>query len=394
MMKILVIGSGLMGPAAAYNALCDDDVTLVTLADANGRALEEAKARLTNLCPGGKLQTTLLDLADQEAATALIAGHDVVVAALPSTVIPLGIRAAAAAGKPWVDLSWPAAEELPALQELVEDAGILVIPGCGVEPGLTEILARWVAEKLDRVEELHIKCGGIQAVPSGPLAYKIVFGGHRLPLRELPARIAENGALHETPRYSGVETFTVPGVGEVEAWHEGFMPWLLELECLHGLKLGTQKTVRWPGFAAKATVLRELGLLSLAPVDVDGKRVAPKHVVDAVLYPHVKMTEDDRDLTIFRVEVLGEKKGQPRRCCVDMLDRYDETLGFTSMARVTAFTGAIVARMIARGDIDAKGWVTPEKVITGKLFARLIQELAQQGITFTLTKEKTKTLDS
>ena len=106
-----------------------------------------------------------------------------------------------------------------------------------------------------------------------------------------------------------------------------------------------------------------------------------------------KMNDDDRDLTIFRVEAVGEKHGQPRRYCVDMLDRYDETLGFTSMARVTAFTGAIVARMIARGDIDAKGWVTPEKVITGKLFDRLVKELAEQGVTFTVTKENTAPLE-
>lgn len=263
-------------------------------------ALEEAQARLNHLHPSDKLHTAVLDLADHEAAVALIAAHDAVVAALPSAVIPLGVRAAAAARKPWVDLTWPANEELPALQELVDEAGTLVVPGCGVEPGLTEIMARWAAEKLDSVDELHIKCGGIQAVPSGPLAYKIVFGGHRLPLRELPARIAEEGALRDVPRYSGVEMFNFPGVGEVEAWHEGFMPWLLELESLQGIKLGTQKTVRWPGFGAKATLLRELGLLSLAPVDVGGTHVAPKHVVDAVLYPHVKMNDDDRDLTIFR----------------------------------------------------------------------------------------------
>ena len=392
-MKILVIGSGLMGPAAAYNALLDKDVKRVTLADANARALAEAQARLNRLYPSDKLHTAVLDLADHAAAVALIAAHDVVVAALPSLVIPLGVRAAAAARKPWVDLTWPTNEELSALQQLVDEAGSLVVPGCGVEPGLTEIMARWAAEKLDRVDELHIKCGGIQEVPSGPLAYKIVFGGHRLPLRELPARIAEEGALRDVPRYSGVETFTFPGVGEVEAWHEGFMPWLLELESLQGLKLGTQKTVRWPGFGAKATLLRELGLLSLAPVNVGGTEVAPKHVVDAVLYPHVKMNDDDRDLTIFRVEALGEKHGQPRRYCVDMVDRYDETLGFTSMARVTAFTGAIVARMIARGEIDAKGWVTPEKIITGKRFDRLVKELAEQGVTFTVTKENTAPLE-
>jgi lysine 6-dehydrogenase len=391
-MKILVIGAGLMGPAAAYNAMSDPKVKSVTLADMDPNQLAAAQARLAPLPGGDKVHAVALDLADQAMAEKLMAGHDAVVAALPSTVIPLGITAAAAARVPWVDLSWPPNDELPALQQRVADAGSLVIPGCGVEPGLTEIIARHLAEKLDRVDELHIKCGGIQATPSGPLSYKIVFGGKRLPLREYSARIAENGALREVPRYSGVETFAFDGVGEVEAWHEGFMPWLLELDALKELKLGTQKTVRWPGYAAKASALRELGLLSVQPVEVDGAAVAPKHVVDAVLYPHVKMEAEDRDLTILRVEVAGLRKGNPRRLRVDMLDRFDEELGFTSMARVTAYTGAIVARMAARGAIKATGWVTPEKVITGKLFDRLMEELATAGIRFTLTDEKTRQL--
>jgi hypothetical protein len=49
--------------------------------------------------------------------------------------------------------------------------------------------------------------------------------------------------------------------------------------------------------------------------------------------------------------------------------------------------------MIARGDIDAQGWVTPEKVITGKLFERLVAELAEQGVLFTLAKETTEKLE-
>ena len=112
------------------------------------------------------------------------------------------------------------------------------------QPGLTEIVARHLAEKLDRVDEMHIKCGGIPAVPSGPLNYKIVFGGRKLPLRDADARTVQNGELVPLPRYSGVETYNIEGVGEVEAWHEGFMPWLLELDALKGIKLGTQKTVR------------------------------------------------------------------------------------------------------------------------------------------------------
>ena len=393
-MQILVIGSGLMGPAAAYNALSDPAVTQVTLADKDTAQLEVARARLARmLANGARLQTAQIDLADEAATANLITRHDAVVAALPSAVLPLGIRAAIAARTPWIDLSRPADSELPALAKAAKENGVLVIPGCGVEPGLTEIMARYLAEKLDTVDELHIKCGGIPVVPDGPLNYRIVFGGTHLPLRAYEARIAEAGALRAVPRYSGVEMFTVDGLGEVEAWHEGFMPWLLELDALKHLKLGTQKTVRWPGYAAKATTLRELGLLSLDPIDVGGVTVAPKHVVDAVLYPHVKMQEADRDVTVFRVEVAGQKDGFAARGRVDMLDRYDEELGFTSMARVTAFTGAIVARMAARGAFTATGWTTPEKVLTGDLFRELVAELARAGVFFTETEERTSKLE-
>ncbi len=56
-------------------------------------------------------------------------------------------------------------------------------------------------------------------------------------------------------------------------------------------------------------VLKELGLLSLEPVQVDGVPVVPKHLVDAVLYPKVKLDEGERDITCFRVELVGEKEG-------------------------------------------------------------------------------------
>jgi len=82
----------------------------------------------------------------------------------------------------------------------------------------------------------------------------------------------------------------------------------LDLEALKGLKVGTQKTVRWPGYAAKVTVLREMGLFREDAIDVDGVQVVPKKVLDALLYPHVKLEEGARDITVFRVETFGKKR--------------------------------------------------------------------------------------
>jgi lysine 6-dehydrogenase len=386
-MKILVIGSGLMGPAAAYNAMCDPQVSQVVLCDKSQSQLTLAKDKLAKKRGAEKLSTAVLDLSDRATAVQLISGFDAAVTALPKSAIGLGIRAAIAAKVPLVDLSWPPDSEVPELKREVESAGALVILGCGVEPGLTEIMARHLADKLDRVDELHIKCGGIPEKPTPPLGYKIVFGGKQMPLRDWDGYCVENGQLKTAKRYGSVEPVTFPGVGECEAWNENFMPWLLDLDAFKGLKVGTQKTVRWPGYAAKVTVLREMGLFREDPIDVDGVQIAPKKLLDALLYPQVKLEEGERDITVFRVETLGDKDGHPCRYKSEMVDRYDTVLGFTSMARTTAFTGAIVARMIACGDLKARGWLTPEKVVTGPLFDRLVHELAGVNILFDVTKD-------
>ncbi len=358
-MKILILGSGLIGPASAFNAMSDPEVSQVTICDLSRQALDQAGQQLAALPGSEKLTTVRLNLTDQAAAKELMAQFDAIVAALPKSASAPAIRLAAAAGTPLVDLTRPSEAEVNELKPEVEAAGGLVVLACGLEPGLTEIVARYVAEKLDRVDELHIKCGGIPENPAPPLGYKIVFGGRHMPLRDIDAQIVENGELKPVPRYSGVETVFFPGVGECEAWHEGFMPWLLELPVLQNLRLGTQKTVRWPGYAAKVTVLKEMGLLSLDPIEVDGVQVKPKHVLDTLLYPRVKLDQGEPDISAFLVEVVGQQEGRMRRYTVQMIDRYDEQYGLTSMGRTTGYTGAIVARMIAGGMLKAKGIFPP-----------------------------------
>jgi lysine 6-dehydrogenase len=395
-MKFLILGSGLMGPAAAYNAMIDPDVSRVTLCDLDQQQLDAAQAKLSGMQGGEKLDTVTLDVSDEDAAAQLMADFDVVLGALPLVLIPAEIRAAVAAKTPLVDLYFPVtvdAAGMAALRQQVEAAGITVVLGCGVgSPGMTEMSARYLAEKLDRVDELYVRCGGIPENPKPPLNYKIVFDGRQMPLEESDASIVENGELKAVPRYSGAKSIFFSGVGECEEWLEDFPEWLLEMEILKDLKYGAHTTIRWPGYAAKVTVLKEMGMLSEKPVEVDGVQVAPKSVLDAVLYPHVKMEEGERDITLFRTEVKGEKDGQPRKYLFETVDRYDDVLGFTSMARTTGFTGAIIARMIARGDLKVKRMFMSEQAVFGPLFDMLVSELAAAGVRFTLTTTKVEPL--
>jgi len=362
----------------------------VAIADVSQAQLDLCASMLSNKTGADKLTFTQLDLSDQTASVSLMSDFDAAVAALPRPINVLAVKAALQSGTPLVDLSLMPPELMAGMLDEYETDGRLIILGCGVEPGLTEIMACHLAEKMDRVDELHIKCGGIPENPAPPLGYKIVFGGRKMPLRDWDSEIVRNGKIEYVPRYSDPEPVTFPDVGQCEAWHEGFMPWLLDIPALNNIKLGTQKTVRWPGYAEKITILKELGLLSLEPVQVDGIPVIPKHLVDAVLYPKVKLEEGERDITCFRVELVGEKDGRPCRYKAEMVDRYDEATGFTSMAKTTAYTGAIVARMIAAGKLTAGDtpFVTPEKVITGSLLDHLLAELEAVSVKLDMVMDR------
>jgi hypothetical protein len=57
------------------------------------------------------------------------------------------------------------------------------------------------------------------------------------------------------------------------------------------------------------------------------------------------------------------------------------------MARTTAFTGAIVARMIGGGELTPpKGLLHPEQIIVGSAFERLLEELSRVNIRFEVSQ--------
>ena len=75
-MKLLVIGSGMMGSAAAFDMARTLQVESVTLADNDAKRAREVAARVNRISGARKVRAVVLDAANEKAAARLMRGHD------------------------------------------------------------------------------------------------------------------------------------------------------------------------------------------------------------------------------------------------------------------------------------------------------------------------------
>jgi lysine 6-dehydrogenase len=199
-------------------------------------------------------------------------------------------------------------------------------------------------------------------------------------------KIIEDGEVREVKRYTVAEPVRFEGIGRpLECYYDRFPETLYQLEKFKGVRQCANKTVRYAGYCEKVNFLDECGLLSTTPVEFKGHKVVPFEVFSKIIYPKVRLEEDEKDITVLRVAVEGVKDNCETCYTFDMVDFYDEHRGITSMARTTGYTAAIVARMLGCGSISEKGLVPPVKSVRGKLFRRLLQGLAERGVQVTET---------
>jgi len=377
-MKIAVIGAGLMGPAIVKDCLEDQGVAEVLLVDIDAERLDRVAEELGN---PSNLTTMVQDVTDRKGLAEALKGYDAVGVALLRPLNTHAIWGAIDAGVGAVDLSEPDDADVEAIDSAAKKAGVAIIPGCGVEPGLTDVLAAQGMDILDSVEAVDIWCGGIPEDPQPPLDYKIVFGGPYLPLRPGKVKVIEDGEIRYRDRYSLGEPPSFEGIDKpLECFYDGFPETLHLVEKFEGVQRCTEKTVRYEGYCEKVRFLDECGLLSREPVEYMGGELVPFTAFSKIIHPKVRLEEGERDITVLRVEVLGDKGGQETMYTYDMVDRYDDDERVSSMAKTTSYTAAIVARMMARGDFDETGYVAPVRVLRGEKMDELLAALDARGV--------------
>jgi lysine 6-dehydrogenase len=116
-------------------------------------------------------------------------------------------------------------------------------------------------------------------------------------------------------------------------------------------------------------------LIDLEPVEVDGQKVVPRHMLHALLGPQPLRPPGEHDLVIVRIIGRGLKAAQEREVVVDLFDEYDEATGFTAMERTTGWHAAIICAAQARGQTP-RGGVPVELAMPGPAFAA---ELEKRG---------------
>ncbi|MGH7476083.1 MAG: saccharopine dehydrogenase family protein [Longimicrobiales bacterium] len=376
-MRFVVLGAGLQGSACAYDLLRSDQADAVVLAD-----LEPDRVRpfLAVRRDDPKLELRRLDVRDEPAVRALLDGADACMNALPYYFNLSMTRLAIEAGAHYADLggNTEIVFQQKELDEAAGAAGVSVIPDCGLAPGMVNILAAAGVRELDAADSIRMYVGGLPQQPEPPLGYQIVYSLEGvLDYYTTPSWVVRDGKRLQVEALSEVEELDFPPpVGRLEAFHTAgglsLMPWSLE-----GIVRQMEyKTLRYPGHAGIIRAIRDLGLLELDPVRLNGAEVVPRDVFIACAEPRLRKP-DARDLVALRVEVAGTAAGAGTRVTYDLLDCYDADSGISAMERTTGFSLSITGQMQADGRIDLRGVQTPDSCVPA---GEYVAELASRGV--------------
>ena len=378
-MRMLVLGAGLQGSAAAFDLLRQPDVEEVRLADV---AVGKLRPFLQPFLSDGKgrLRVIPLDVKDEAAVRRALDGVDAALSAVPYYLNGPLSALAAAAGVHWCDLGGKTeiVLEQKRLAPLAQSKGITIVPDCGLAPGLVNILAEAAIRKLDSVDSCRLFVGGLPQKPEPPLNYQLVYSLEGvLDYYTTDSWVLEGGRPAKRAALSELETveFAAP-LGKLEAFHTA--GGLSTMGFKYEGKIGRMeyKTLRYPGHAKIMESLRDLGFFASDEVDVKGARVRPRDLVISVLRPKLDKP-DGRDLVALRVVCEGKRAGKPARAGFEMVDRHDEVIGVSAMMRTTGYSLSVTAQMQVRKEIAPAGVWTPDECVPADQY---LAALARRGI--------------
>lgn len=382
-MRVLLVGAGGVGTAITRIATRRPFFEAMVVADYDPARAEAAVAALGE---DTRFLAERVDAGDEAAVAALLERHacDVLLNATdPRFVLPL-FQAARAAEATYVDMAMSLSRPHPerpyeecgvklgdAQFEQAADwekAGALALVGMGVEPGLSDVFARYAADELfDEIEEVGVRDGANLTVDGYDFAPSFSIWTTIEECLNPPVVYEEGRGWFTTEPFSEPEVFDFPeGIGPVECVNVEHEEVLLVPRWVNARRV-TFKYGLGEEFIGTLRTLHLLGLDRTEPVTVpsaDGPvRVSPRDVVAACLPDPARLGERMHGKTCAGTWVRGVKDGRPREVYLyHVVDNQWSMQEYGSQAVVwqTAVNPVVALELLAGGAWSGAGVLGPE----------------------------------
>ncbi len=373
-MKALVIGAGLMGSAITYDLAHSEEVEKVLLAD-----IDIGKAKNVTKWIGLNAEAVKLDVYNYDEVIELMKLVDVVCGATSYNHNLLLTKAAIDCGKHFCDLggNMDVVYKQMELDEKAKEANVLIVPNCGLAPGLATILGASGSKLFEVVDAIHLRVGGLPQNPKPPLNYQLVFSAEGLINEYIePAEVIQNGNIRQVPSMDDIEEIEFPPpFGKLEAFNTSGGVSTLPKMFQGKIKELDYKTIRYKGHCEKFKTLLDLGFASTETIVIGNSIHTAREFFEELLKK--KLSSSDPDLVLMRVWIRGLKNNKNQTLVYEMTDYFDEKTGISAMMRTTSYPTSIIAQMIVKGIIKERGVIPPEQFVPVQ---SLIRELKRRNI--------------
>jgi len=370
-MKALIVGAGRMGYAAGLELLRRGFEVEVDYLDVNPKAIVPNGSVLY------RLEDTKHILATQDWITSAAKKWDVIIGAAGYQLNEELTRAAIATKTHFCDLGGnnDVVKKQLAMSAEAEKAGIVVIPDCGLAPGLACMLAARGIEILGgTADEVNIYVGGLPQDETGPLKYALSWSVDGLINEYMEkAQIIEYGKLTEVDSLTGLEEDVhIEGSYEyLEAFYtSGGISTLVDTY-LGKVQNLTYKTLRYHGHCEGVLQMKNLGMFDKDIVHGKTRREFTEALLNQIL---PKISKDNPDEVFVKVHIKNyNDHGEVE---FSFHHEYDHEKDLSAMAVTTGFSIANVAYLLGTGKVKDHIYNKTRKlggVIPGELALPLVE---------------------
>jgi saccharopine dehydrogenase (NAD+, L-lysine forming) len=369
--RVLVVGTGGVGSAVAPIAARRDFFERIVFSDLD---LGRPKALVDRL-GDERFGAAQLDASDAAAIAELARAErcDAILNAADPRFNPPIFQAAFDAGCTYLDMAMTLSDrngtKLGDLQFAQEaewrERGLLALVGIGVEPGLSDVFARYAADHLfSEIDEVGVRDGADLVVDGYTFAPTFSIWTTIEECLNPPVIWERDRGWYTTEPFSEPEVFDFPeGIGPIECVNVEHEEVLLVPRWIDCNRV-TFKYGLGEEFIDVLKTLNKLNLDSTEPVTVRGMQVAPRDVVAAALPDPATLGDRMHGRTCAGTYVTGTgKDGQPRATYLYHVASNEETMardGAQAVVWQTAINPVVALELIAGGTWSGSGVLGPE----------------------------------